>query len=71
MNHIKHHLENRMPSYIPSDPLFPVQWHLLNTGNTIGSIAGFDINVVRVWPDYSGAGVLVTATEAGMDETSY
>lgn len=58
-----------MPSYIPSDPLFPVQWHLLNTGNTIGSIAGFDINVVRVWPDYSGAGVLVTATEAGMDET--
>ena len=58
-----------MPSHIPSDPLFPVQWHLLNTGTTIGSIAGFDINVVRVWPDYSGAGILVTATEAGMDET--
>lgn len=58
-----------MPQYLPSDPLFPVQWHLLNTGNTFGSIAGFDINVVRVWPDYTGQGVLVTALEAGMDET--
>lgn len=58
-----------MPSYLPSDPLFAVQWHLLNTGNTVGSIAGFDINVIKVWPDYTGAGVLVTASEAGMDET--
>lgn len=58
-----------MPKYLPSDPLFAVQWHLLNTGTTPGAIAGFDINVVRVWPDYTGQGVLVTATEAGMDET--
>ena len=51
----------------PTDPLFPVQWHLYNTGNTPGSQPGFDINVVSVWPDYTGKGVLVAAMDQGMD----
>lgn len=57
------------PVYLPSDPLFPLQWHLLNTGNTPGSIAGFDINVVSIWPDYTGRGVLIGVLDDGMDNT--
>src|SRR5690606_13319943 len=48
-------------------PLFSLQWHLLNTGVVPDSIAGFDINVVRVWPDYTGRGVLVGVLDQGAD----
>ena len=37
---------------LPSDPLFPNQWHLQNT--TLGLL---DLNVVDVWDDYTGAGM--------------
>src|SRR5690606_9526323 len=53
----------------PNDPLFPLQWHLLNTGNTPYSVAGYDINVLPVWPDYTGRGRLVVALDDAMDET--
>ena len=56
-------------TYIPSDPLFSQQWHLLNQGNTANSVSGYDINVVSVWPDYTGRGVLVGFLDGGMDET--
>lgn len=57
------------PVYIPSDPLFKLQWHLFNQGNTPGSIAGYDINVISVWPDYTGSGVLIGILDEGMDDT--
>ena len=60
---------NRPDTLIPSDPLFSLQWHLLNQGNTPGSLAGYDINVVSVWPDYTGSGVLVGVLDDGMDNT--
>jgi len=34
--------------YIPNDPLFANQWHLLNTGQT-GGTAGIDANITRAW----------------------
>src|SRR5690606_22174595 len=46
-----------------------VQWHLLNQGTTPHSVAGYDINVVTVWPDYTGRGVLVGVLDDGMDDT--
>lgn len=52
---------------IPTDPLFSLQWHLLNTGTLPGSRAGQDINVVKVWPDYSGQGVLIGVMDDGVD----
>ncbi len=55
--------------FIPSDPLFPLQWHLHNTGTVKGAVAGFDINVLPVWPDYTGKGRLVGIFDEGMDET--
>jgi len=56
------------PFTLPSDPLFHLQWHLLNLGNTPGSVAGYDINVVGVWPDYTGQGVLVAVIDQGIEE---
>ena len=41
---------------IPTDPLFSLQWYLLNTGQT-GGTAGIDINVVDVWDEFTGQGV--------------
>lgn len=54
---------------IPTDPLFASQWHLYNTGQTSGGVAGFDINVTPVWGDYTGKGVLIAAIDDGFDET--
>lgn len=59
----------RITPFIPQDPLFSQQWHLLNTGNTPASVAGHDINVVYVWPDYSGKGVLIGIQDDGMDDS--
>jgi hypothetical protein len=68
---------------LPNDPLFPDQWHLLNTGQEVGNpdfghifgVAGQDIHVVPVWnmirPDggvgYTGAGVVVAVIDSGVE----
>lgn len=45
---------------LPTDPGFPAQWHLRNTG-------GVDANVTAVWPDYTGLGVRVGIIDDGFD----
>lgn len=62
-------MANRPTPQIPTDPLFSQQWHLLNTGQIQGAVAGFDTNVTKVWPDYTGNGVLVAAMDDGFDQT--
>ena len=55
-----------MPAFIPSDPLFsPEQWHLQNPTSEP------DINVVDVWDDYTGAGVVVGVIDSGVQHTHY
>ena len=54
---------------IPTDPLFGVQWHLNNTGQIAGAVAGYDINVIGVWPDYTGQGIVVAVFDDGFDQT--
>jgi Ca2+-binding RTX toxin-like protein len=54
-----------LPS-IPNDPLFPLAWHLLNTGQK-GGTPGMDINVTPVWPHYTGNGVTVAVLDSGVD----
>ncbi|MCC1495027.1 S8 family serine peptidase, partial [Cognatishimia sp. F0-27] len=49
-------------AFIPTDPLFGQQLHLLN--NNAGQL---DLNVVDVWDDYSGDGVQVAVHEDGID----
>lgn len=51
-------------AFIPSDPRFVNQWHLLN--NTPGE---YDLRVVDVWDDYSGDGVQVVGLDRGFDFT--
>ncbi len=53
---------------IPTDDDFGDQWHLLNTGQD-GGLVGFDLNVVGVWDDYTGAGVLVGIVDDGVSYT--
>ncbi len=62
-------MAKRPTIYIPTDPLFDVQWHLRNTGQVEGGIPGQDVNVIRVWPDYAGTGVKVAAMDDGFDQT--
>ncbi|GAB4464968.1 MAG: hypothetical protein OHK0037_19440 [Elainellaceae cyanobacterium] len=50
----------------PLDPLFPDQWHLVNTGQT-GGLPGVDINIANVWEDYTGAGVNVGIIDDGVE----
>jgi hypothetical protein len=63
---------------IPNDPLFVSQWHLLNTGQEVGSpdfpplygVAGEDINVVPVWDSgVTGKGVTVAVIDSGVQLT--
>jgi Ca2+-binding RTX toxin-like protein/subtilisin family serine protease len=44
------------------DPLFASQWHLFNAAP-----GEFDLNVVPVWAEYSGAGVRVAVIDDGID----
>ncbi len=45
----------------PDDTLFSDQWHL---GNSVES--GIDINVVNVWDDYQGNGVVIGIVDDGL-----
>ncbi|QLE58896.1 S8 family serine peptidase [Nostoc sp. TCL26-01] len=47
---------------IPSDPLFKDQWYLYNYNQSTG-VRGLDLNVVNVWDDYTGRGVVVGVFE--------
>ncbi len=49
---------------LPSDSLFSQQWHLNNT--TPGEL---DLNVVDVWPSYTGRGVSAFVIDDGFDYT--
>jgi subtilisin-like proprotein convertase family protein len=47
--------------------MFGDQWHLQNTGQVDGAVAGNDINVVGVWNTYTGAGVNIAITSTGVE----
>ncbi|MDD9907246.1 MAG: S8 family peptidase, partial [Rhodospirillaceae bacterium] len=58
-------------AFTPSDDLFLNQWHLLNTGQFVGSVAGIDIDVTDVWDDYTGAGIRVGVVDDGVEYTHH
>jgi len=62
-------MANRPTPLIPTDPLFKDQWHLHNTGQIPGGTHRNDVNVIGVWPDYNGKGVLIAAMDDGFDES--
>ncbi len=61
-------MANRPATYIPTDPLFGMQWHLRNTGQVEGAVPGQDLNVIQVWPDYTGNNVIVAVFDDGFDQ---
>ena len=54
------------PQFIPNDPLFPNQWHLLNNGETGGTI-GADSNVTGAWDVTRGEGITIGIVDDGLD----
>ena len=51
----------------PNDPLFPLQWHLRNTGQD-GGTPGADINVCKAWEITSGdPNIVIAAIDLGVD----
>gem|GEM_PF-486432 len=53
---------------IPNDPLFSNEWHLLNVGQTGGTV-GADANVTPVWDTYLGTGVVIGIIDDGLEHT--
>ena len=53
---------------IVSEPNFKDQWHLLNTAENLGT-PGMDLNLLKVWQDYSGKGVKVGVVDDGVEAT--
>ena len=54
--------------YTPNDPLFPLQWHLENTGQGFG-IPGSDVNLPAAW-DYLGGGgddIVIAVLDDGIE----
>ena len=51
---------------IPNDEFFFDQWHLRNTGQS-GGTPGADTNVVDVWDDYTGQGVVIAIVDDGVE----
>ena len=55
-----------IPRFIPNDPSFSSQWHLLNTGQGSGTV-GEDANVTGAWNSATGNGVLISVVDDGVD----
>ncbi|GAB6037090.1 hypothetical protein JCM15519_16490 [Fundidesulfovibrio butyratiphilus] len=53
-------------SLLINDPLYAQQWHLDDTGQT-GGTAGIDLNLTKVWTDYTGKGVVVGVMDQGIE----
>jgi subtilisin-like proprotein convertase family protein len=60
------HEHTNIPRFIPNDPSFSSQWHLLNTGQGTGTI-GEDANVTGAWDSATGNGVLISVVDDGVD----
>ena len=60
----------RTVHFVPTEPFFPNQWHLLNLGQT-GGPAGIDINVTSVWDDYDGTGIGVGVYDDSVQYTHH
>ena len=62
-----------MLNSLPTDPLFKEQWWLFNTGQGVinnqvtPGTPGIDLNVVPLWPTYTGRGVKVQVLDDGVN----
>jgi len=63
-------LQERQQSlrFVPNDPLFANQWHLLNSGQS-GGTQGADARVTAAWDSVRGAGVVIGIVDDGLQYT--
>lgn len=64
--------EYRALAAAPNDPLFPRQWGLRNSGQTVGGVtgvAGADVGALAAWDVTRGAGQTVAVLDTGVDLT--
>lgn len=54
--------------FVPVDPLFSDEWHLVNSGQT-GGTPGADANVVAAWDRVRGTGVTIAIVDDGLQYT--
>ena len=54
------------PRFLPDDDLFGDQWHLVNTGQTGGTL-GADANVEAAWDEVRGTGVVIGVVDDGLE----
>ena len=59
---------NPILARILNEPNFRDQWYLRNTVDNFGT-PGVDLNILKVWQDYSGKGVKIGVVEGNMDPT--
>jgi MYXO-CTERM domain-containing protein len=60
-------LNQRAERFVPSESLYPDQWHLDNTGQG-GGIAGHDMNAPEAWDITTGsAEVIIAILDSGVD----
>jgi len=52
--------------FVPNDPLFTNQWHLLNIGQN-GATVGSDVNITNAWEKYRGSNVFLAINDSGFD----
>ncbi|WP_207538944.1 S8 family serine peptidase [Sabulicella rubraurantiaca] len=52
----------------PNDPIFPLAWHLRNTGQA-GGTPGVDLRLLDAWGHWSGRNVLVAVMDEGVEAT--
>lgn len=57
---------NPPPVCEDDDPLFPLQWHLKNTGQC-GGVIGEDVNISAVWSLYQGDNVVIAIVDDGLE----
>ncbi len=60
---VRHQQAKRL---IPNDPFFTQQWHLRNTGQPSGGVAGNDVNITGAWDTVTGDGVNIAITDSGV-----
>jgi subtilisin-like proprotein convertase family protein len=54
--------------FLPNDPFFIYDWHLLNWGQ-FGGARRLDLNVTNVWDRFRGNGILVAVVDDGVQRT--
>lgn len=54
--------------HVPTDPLYPQQWHLKNRGDMLGLVAGADVKAEEAWDYATGSrDIVVCVIDDGFD----